>query len=328
MKSELLKQIRGLFSQKKVKRNRRVLIFLFFVFLSSLIWFFNKLEKDYFTTITIPVKFYHFPDDKIQINPLPKQLNVNVYGRGFTLLRYKLLSLNTIYLDVLSNIKTVKNSDRELLYFNSESIIPSIDKELSGEMKILSVEPKDIKLIFSKKQSKKVFVIPNISYSINKDYVIDNVRIIPNTILITGPSFIVDTVDTVFTQKQNISDLSSNYIANLLLKKVEFCSYNRDYVAVVIKIEKKTEKTISIPVESLFPSSINKSTFVPNTVNLKFSVGIHHFSQIDASQFQLTVERIKSHSTNSETYRIKVSRIPNKIYNLQITPNIVTVLKN
>jgi hypothetical protein len=119
------------------------------------------------------------------------------------------LSLNTIYLDVLSNIKTVKNSDRELLYFNSESIIPSIDRELSGEMKIMSIEPKDIKLIFSKKQSKKVFVVPNISYSINKNYLINTVKVIPNTILITGPSFIVDTIDTVFTQKQNISDLSS-----------------------------------------------------------------------------------------------------------------------
>ncbi|HOU97641.1 MAG TPA: hypothetical protein PLP65_02235 [Bacteroidales bacterium] len=327
MKSELLKQIRGLFSQKKVKRNRRVLIFLFFVFLSSLIWFFNKLEKDYFTTLTIPVKFYHFPDDKIQINPLPKQLNVNVYGRGFTLLRYKLLSLNTIYLDVLSNIKTVKNSDRELLYFNSESIIPSIDRELSGEMKIMSIEPKDIKLIFSKKQSKKVFVVPNISYSINKNYLINTVKVIPNTILITGPSFIVDTIDTVFTQKQNISDLSSNLKANLLLQKVEFCNYNRDFVAVAINIEKKTEKTIAVPVESLFPSSLKNSTFVPNLINLKFSVGIHQFSKIDASQFQLTVERINSSSINSDIYRVKAIRIPSKIYNLQITPNIVTILK-
>ncbi len=327
MKSELLKQIRGLFSQKKVKRNRRVLIFLFFVFLSSLIWFFNKLEKDYFTTLTIPVKFYHFPDDKIQINPLPKQLNVNVYGRGFTLLRYKLLSLNTIYLDVLSNIKTVKNSDRELLYFNSESIIPSIDRELSGEMKIMSIEPKDIKLIFSKKQSKKVFVVPNISYSINKNYLINTVKVIPNTILITGPSFIVDTIDTVFTQKQNISDLSSNLKANLLLQKVEFCNYNRDFVAVAINIEKKTEKTIAVPVESLFPSSLKNSTFVPNSINLKFSVGIHQFSKIDASQFQLTVERINSSSINSDIYRVKAIRIPSKIYNLQITPNIVTILK-
>jgi hypothetical protein len=327
LKSELLKQIRGLFSQKKVKRNRRVLIFLFFVFLSSLIWFFNKLEKDYFTTLTIPVKFYHFPDDKIQINPLPKQLNVNVYGRGFTLLRYKLLSLNTIYLDVLSNIKTVKNSDRELLYFNSESIIPSIDRELSGEMKIMSIEPKDIKLIFSKKQSKKVFVVPNISYSINKNYLINTVKVIPNTILITGPSFIVDTIDTVFTQKQNISDLSSNLKANLLLQKVEFCNYNRDFVAVAINIEKKTEKTIAVPVESLFPSSLKNSTFVPNLINLKFSVGIHQFSKIDASQFQLTVERINSSSINSDIYRVKAIRIPSKIYNLQITPNIVTILK-
>ncbi|HNV96208.1 MAG TPA: hypothetical protein PKG63_07020, partial [Bacteroidales bacterium] len=223
--------------------------------------------------------------------------------------------------------KTVKNSDRELLYFNSESIIPSIDRELSGEMKIMSIEPKDIKLIFSKKQSKKVFVVPNISYSINKNYLINTVKVIPNTILITGPSFIVDTIDTVFTQKQNISDLSSNLKANLLLQKVEFCNYNRDFVAVAINIEKKTEKTIAVPVESLFPSSLKNSTFVPNLINLKFSVGIHQFSKIDASQFQLTVERINSSSINSDIYRVKAIRIPSKIYNLQITPNIVTILK-
>lgn len=328
MKSELLKQIRGLFSQKKVKRNRRVLIFIFFLFLSSLIWFFNKLEKEYFTNITIPVRYYNFPKDKIQINPLPIQLKVNVYGRGVTLLRYKLLSFNPIHLDVLSNIKAVKNSESELLFFNTESIIPYIDRELSGEIKILSIEPKNIKLIFSKKRIKKIFVVPNISYAINKNYLIDKVQVNPNTILITGPSFIVDTIDTVFTQNQNIGELSSNYHSKIPLKKIEFCSFNKSYVSVAITLEKKTEKVLSVPVELIFPSTYKNMTFVPNTINLKFSVGIKNFSTIDASHFQFSVERISNSTTNSEYFKIKAINTPDKIYNLQIIPSIITVLKN
>lgn len=328
MKSELLKQIRGLFSQKKVKRNRRVLIFIFFLFLSSLIWFFNKLEKEYFTTITIPVRYYNFPKDKIQINPLPMHLNVNVYGRGFTLLRYKLLSFNPIHLDVLSNIKAVKNSDSELLFFNTESIIPYVDRELSGEMKILSVEPKNIKLIFSKKLSKKVFVVPDISYTINKNYLINKVHVNPNTILITGPSFIVDTIDTVYTQKQNIVDMTTNYFSKIPLKNIQLCSFNRTHVDVSIILEKKTEKVISVPVELIFPSTYKNMTFVPNTINLKFSVGIKNFSTIDASHFQFSVERISNSTANSEYFKIKAIGTPDKIYNLQIIPSVITVLKN
>lgn len=328
MKSELLKQIRGLFSQKKVKRNQRVLIFFFFLFLSSLIWFFNKLEKDYFTTLTIPVRYYNFPKDKIQINSLPMQLKVNVYGRGFTLLRYKLLSFNPLYLDVLSNIKTVNNSDSELLFLNTESIIPYIDRELSGEMKILSVEPKNIKLIFSKKRIKKVFVVPNIFYAINKDYLIDKVHVNPNTILITGPSFIVDTIDTVYTQKQNIAELSSNYHSKIPLKKIELCSFNKTHVAVAIILEKKTEKVISVQAESIFPSTYKNMTFIPNTINLKFSVGIKNYTKIDASHFQFALERISNSTTNSEYFKIKAVDTPDKIYNLQIIPSVITVLKN
>ncbi|MGQ9848007.1 MAG: hypothetical protein ACUVQP_10995 [Bacteroidales bacterium] len=328
MKSELLKQIRGLFSQKKVKRNQRVLIFLFFVFLSSLIWFFNKLEKNYFTTLTIPVRYYNFPKDKIQINPLPKHLNVNVYGRGFTLLQYKLLSLKAINLDVLSNIKSIKNSDRELLFLNSESIIPSIDRELSGEMKILSIEPRNIKLIFSKKLTKKVFVVPDISYTVNKNYLINKVVVNPNTIFITGPSFIVDTIDTVYTQKQNIAELTTNYFATFPLKDIQLCSFNITYVTVSIILEKKTEKVISVPVESILPSTYKNKTFIPNTINLKFSVGINKFSTIDASDFQFSVERIFSSTANTEYLKIKAIITPDKIYNLQIIPSVITVLKN
>ncbi|NSW45162.1 MAG: hypothetical protein HPY79_05055 [Bacteroidales bacterium] len=327
MKSELLKQVRNLFNPKKVKRNRRVLIFLFFVLLSSIIWFFNKLEKDYYTTISIPIRFYHFPDDKVLVNPLPKQLNVNVFGRGFTLLRYKLLSYKPIYIDVLAKINLKSNTDRDLIYFNTETIIPSLDKELSDEMKILSVEPKNIKLIFSKKMSKKVFVIPNITYSVDKDFLVDSVQVKPSVVLLTGPMFLIDTIDTIYTLTQKINSIDKDIRLKVSLKPIQFCEMSTDNVNVHIKLQKKTEKTIAIPINSIFSNKQKNIIFLPSHIVLKFSVGIHYYNEIDASQFSFRFEKVPVSNSNSEVYLIKILNYPKKVINLQVTPSYFTVLK-
>jgi len=327
LKSELLKQVRNLFNPKKVKRNRRVLIFLFFVLLSTIIWFFNKLEKDYYTTISIPIRFYHFPDDKVLVNPLPKQLTVNVFGRGFNLLRYKLLSYKTIYIDVLKKINLSSNSDRDLIYFNTETVIPSLDKELSDEMKILSVEPSNIKLIFSKKMKKKVFVVPQITYSVDKDFVVDSVQVKPNVVFLTGPVFLIDTIDTVYSIIQKINSIQKDISLNVPLKTIPFCEFSNNKVNVSIKLQKKTEKTITIPVSTIFPTKQNNLIFVPNQIVLKFSVGINNFNKVDASQFAFRFDKVPVINSNNETYLIKIQKYPEKVLNLQVIPSYVTVLK-
>jgi len=327
LKSELLKQVRNLFNPKKVKRNQRVLIFLFFVFLSSTIWFFNKLEKDYYTTISIPIKFYHFPEDKVLVNPLPKQLNVNVYGRGFTLLRYKLLSYKPINIDVLAKINFNPNTDRDLIYFNTETIIPSLDKELSEEMKILSVEPHNIKLIFSKKMSKKVFVIPNITYSVDKDFLVDSVLVKPCVVLLTGPMFLIDTIDTIYTISQKINSIDKDIRLKSPLKNIQFCQMSTDKVNVYIKLQKKTEKTITIPISSIFQNKQNNIIFIPSHIVLKFSVGINYYNKIDASQFTFRFEKVPVSNSNGDIYLIKILNYPKKVINLQVTPSYFTVLK-
>lgn len=326
MKSDLLKQIRGIFGPKKVKRNKRILIFTFFLALSTIIWFFSKLEKDYFATISVPVRFYNLPDNKIQINPLPKELNVNVFGRGFTLLRYKILSLNPVFID-LNKITSSKNeNDRELIYFNSESIIPMIDREIATEVKILNIEPGNIKLIFSKKKSKKVIVVPDINYSVDKEYILDEVYVNPKYIFITGPSFIIDTLDTLFSVKSQIQNLSKDSRYLLEIKQIPLCTYSKNMILVEIKVQKKTEKTIQIPVKSIASFQTEKKEFIPATINLMFSVGLKDYKYIDANDFQFEFQKVSTPNSNNDNYFIKVISFPNNVSNIQISPSVITVL--
>jgi len=326
LKSDLLKQIRGIFSPRKVKRNKRVLIFAFFLALSTIIWFFSKLEKDYFTTISIPVKFYNFPENKIQINHLPKELKVSVFGRGFTLLRYKILSRNPIFIDLTKISGSKSENDRELIYFNSESIIPMIDREMASEVKILSIEPGSIKLVFSKKQSKKVVIVPDINYSVDKDYILDEVNVNPRYIFVTGPAFILDSLDTLFSVKSQIQNLSKNSNYLLGIQKIPLCTYSNDLILVDIKVQKKTEKTIQIPVKSIFSYKSENKEFVPASVNLMFSVGVNDYQYIEATDFQFEFQRVLNPNSGNENYFIRITTTPDGVSNAQISPSVITVL--
>ena len=108
---DLVKRFTKVSERKKITLNRRVLIFFFFLLLSILFWFLTALNKEYVTSISYPVRYIRFPEDKVLVNDIPDRLELNVNASGFTLLRYKLKSrLTPIIFDVNSFISPPNNS--------------------------------------------------------------------------------------------------------------------------------------------------------------------------------------------------------------------------
>lgn len=327
MKSDLLKQIRSAFTPKKVKSNKRILIFFFFVLLSSFIWLLNNLEKEYFTQISIPVRFYNYPKSKIQLAPLPEQITVTVFGRGFSLLRYKILTFSTIDVDVDKQLVSHDYADKEMVFFNTENLLPALDNEVYGEFKILSIEPKNVQLIFTSKSSKKVTLVPNISYSLNKNYLIDSVYINPKQVLLSGPTFLLDTIDTLYTVPMRIKDVHKDLIISSRIQPIAFCDYNANYAKVVIKLQQKTEKQIYISAASFYKGDTNKVKFIPAQIKITFNVGVHDYNSIQAHMFQLLFDYKHKSIAHASDCFVKLISSPAHVSEVKISPSYVTIIK-
>ena len=96
-----IRSIARKYQEIRKKSGQKILVFLFFVALSALIWFFNALGKDYSTYISFPVRYINFPSGKVLTNDVPGRLLLKVNAKGNTIFKYQLRSnINPVVFDV------------------------------------------------------------------------------------------------------------------------------------------------------------------------------------------------------------------------------------
>ena len=94
----------------KLKNNRRVVVFLVCLIIATSLWFLNALGKEYTSEVSYPVKYINPPANQFLADNTPVKLDLKIYGQGFTLLRFKLLSFSPIILDIAEITKNQKSN--------------------------------------------------------------------------------------------------------------------------------------------------------------------------------------------------------------------------
>ena len=97
--------IPGSIDTGKLRKNKRVAIFLICLIISTVLWFLNALGKNYNAIISYPVKFINPPENRFLSGKPPLALQLSVEGKGFLLLQHKLLTFSPIKLDISEMIK-------------------------------------------------------------------------------------------------------------------------------------------------------------------------------------------------------------------------------
>jgi hypothetical protein len=126
----------------KVK-NRNILVFIFFLFLSFALWYLDSLGNQIEADIRYPVTFTHVPGNKALTTDLPSRLILNFKGTGYSILRTK-ASASKIPLEIdlsRSGYKAVPGGKLSDLYIVTSRLIPGISSRLKSECEITSIKP-------------------------------------------------------------------------------------------------------------------------------------------------------------------------------------------
>lgn len=325
MKSQLLKQIRSIFSPKQVQLNKRILYFLVFLTISTVIWFFNKLEKNYFSQIEITVQYFNFPKNVIQTEELPNKITVSIFGRGFTILRYKFLSTSTFYIDLKKHLNaTYKGNETVFLY--TENLISSLDKELSEEVKIIQIEPKSIKFSFAQKSVKKLPVVAKAKYQLAPNYLLIDFSVKPNFAIITGPSEILDTLDTLYTTPIYLTNLQQNTTATTQIQAIRNCEVSPKTIELELKVDKKTEKIIKINTSRLIQGQENIQQILPDQLTLKCHVAVSKFKEINVESFDIQLVNSDIKNAKIVHYYPRINQLPIGVTFARFEPEYFTVI--
>lgn len=325
MKKKISK-ISGYLKIEKLKKDKRLIVFLVCTLIATALWFLNALNKDYSTTISYPVIYINPPKNQFIANTPPSKLEFKVSAHGFALLRHKLnLSFSPIVLNLTAITRNLE-SNSGIFNINTSSLIRRISDQVSSEITITGIQPENFKIQLDSLKTKFVPVKAGFSFNFKQQFSLrEPASINPNEIKITGPGNILDTIQFVVTENKVFKDLDSDIEKTLNIIHGSNTKIIPDEVLVKIPVEKFTEKEIKIPIHVKNKPDNTKIKLFPSEIELTMLVGLSEFENVEATLFEVIVDYADIIS-KKENLEVAIQKKPAYIEVIRFSPEIVEYL--
>ena len=118
--------------------NKEFLIFLFFLFLSSIFWLMMALNETYEQEIKVPVRLVNVPKNVVLTTEMEDTVRVTVRDKGFTLATY-------MYGDMIQpvsvNFSVYANRQTGYGYVPASDLLKMLSQRFMAQSKIIQVKP-------------------------------------------------------------------------------------------------------------------------------------------------------------------------------------------
>lgn len=306
------------------KIDPRFFIFLFFLFIATVFWFLIALSKHYNSTILYPVK-YVYSSDKVLINneKLPNTLKLKVKALGFTILQHK-FSSNLLPLQISATKKNLKRHPKnKATYFMLTSKQKKIiSNQLSTEIELYEIQPDTLIFEFANVIQKKIPVKPHLDINCRRQFMnIGDTIITPDSVIISGHSSIIDTIDHLVTPKIKLTDVSQDIDIDISFSHISNVQITPTKIHLFLKTEEFTEASQKVPVEVVnLPDNLILKTF-PDIITISYLINISRYGSITPDDFMVVVDYNEAGQSLTNKLKIKLKENPDFIKTIKMHPN-------
>lgn len=302
-------------------------MFSVFLLISVFIWLLNALSKNYTSEIEYPLEYTDFPEDRVFVGELPDHLDLTINAHGYALLRYKMFKKPVpISFNVSAFNLNRPGLDSSRAYILTKYIKPQVTSQLPSELQLLEIKPDTLQFRLARKVSKMVEIRPDVEFELERQFTTkDGIILEPDSVEVSGPDIILDTLDYITTVATNLGLLDRDYSDKMRLKRLDDLQYSRSRVNCSIALEKFTEVQLTVPVEVLnLPDSLSVQTF-PSRIKLTCKVGLSKFDRMDRNQFRAVVD-YSAMEDNGRELDVTVQNIPVYLLSYDYYPRSVEYL--
>ena len=302
-------------------KDKKVKLFLIFLLLSFFFWFLAKLSKEYTTTIPFQTVYVNAPKDKDIFTDDSQTIAITLKSSGFDLLK------NAFKKDIkidLSQVKEVQNKAE----IDLNEIAPKLQEQLGNRVQILNITPEKLYFDFGKLATKKVKVIPNISLHYKSGYYLtEPLRVKPDSITISGPKDILDTIQVVNTEEIALKDVHKNFTNKLKLKTIpnKKIKLNTNKITVSGLVEKNTEGEIELPIFIINTNGVNVKTF-EKSVKAKYKVSLKNYDKVKAKDFTIVCDFSKTKKDSLDYLIPEIKKQSDFVSEVEISPKRIEYL--
>ena len=288
----------------------------------------NALNKPYFASINYPVKYVDIPSGKVIVGDTPDYLTLRISAHGYSIIRHKLSSRYTpISFSVSSfSLSSLSGADTSTYYIQTRFSREHLSSQLSSDFSISDIRPDTLFFRFASIVTKTLPVQPDVVFEYDRQMIIrEHPYSIPDSVIVSGPDYIIDTVKAIYTQRKNLGTLSQSFEGNIALNKPENLIIKQEKVKVFVGVERITEKVLLVPLElNNLPDTISIKTF-PSSIEVYCQVGLSNFPELKPEAFRVVADF--SEATNG-TGKLSVNLIkfPDFVRAVKFSPRTVEFL--
>ena len=271
---------------------KKILLFSVFLLISVFIWLLSALSKNYTSVLEYPLVYTDFPEERVFVGELPGHLDLRINAIGYALLRYKMFRKPVpISFKVSAFTLNRPGQDSSRAYIMTRYLKDQVSRQLPSELQLLEIKPDTLHFQFARRVTRMLPVKPDFTFEVDKQFTVrDGIILEPDSVEVTGPDLILDTLKYATTVQSDLGLLSKNYSDKVKVRKLKDLEYNRSRVNCTIELEKYTEVQLSIPVEVLnLPDSLSLQTF-PSRIKLTCNVGLSKYDRMDKNLFRAVVD--------------------------------------
>jgi YbbR domain-containing protein len=256
---------------------------LFCLFSALFFWFYISLDSQYEYAADVPLRVINPPEGWMLLEPLPPMVNVlfRGTGRSFVSFRFRERILEVEMRNTRNNVRMPLTAD--------------MIKNLPPGVRVVSIlSPELVTVRWDRLAEKRVPVLSRIELTPADGYtLVGDVRIEPDSIQITGPQSIIDSISTVQTENRRLEGLIKEIQDKVPIepgfsdKMLRFSVKTVRFLANVERIGERWMKGIPVNVVNV-PEKI-QAVVTPSTLSLKIQGGADLLARMQPEDVVATV---------------------------------------
>lgn len=313
---------------------KQYLIFTFFLAVSTLAWYIRSLNEYYVTEVLYPVRYVNLPPNRILSQTPPEYLKLRIRANGFTILGYKLKLKRALKFNVNSFSLYSLTADSTSVYLLTKYTYDRLTTEINKpdkNIQILDISPDTLFFNFSRIRKKKIAVVPILakkeSMFARQHMMNGNAQVSPDSITVSGPTYLLDTLQQAFTELIELRNLEDTVVKFYKLAPI----HNRvilptDKVSVMIPVDRFTESNFDIPIHTInVPENLTVKTF-PGSIQLRYLITLSNYNKINPSSFYAFIDYNDIDPDISSKLKVQLDSIPSIVQDVKIKPSYVEYL--
>lgn len=295
--------------------------FLLFMLLSALLWHIEKLRQTYTVTTRLHIECEDVPHGYITPPYLNKTVVATLEGNGFSLLKMYLTDSRNIKVAVAPLHRLTSGGEMWAIYVPRR--LAGQKTDLPEHIKIADVLTDTVMIPLLTVYQKKMPVILRDHVSLAQQRTFSSPRrIMPDSVIVTATSDILDTMDAVYTTVLVPMVLSDSTTVSAQLQIPPPATSSAYAVDVNYNIEPLTEKKLSVPIHAVNVPSGYSCKLFPPSAKVTFSVGLSHFEDAEDRDFDVVADFRKVHpGAKDSRIRVDLNGTPACSQNVTFSPS-------